>query len=207
MPQRNQLDSSPRLTEILREQSREIVAEWEAELRSVPIARDLDRPALIEQVPAFLDEIASMTEELEQRPIRQLPLDGFQIQTLGRLVGAFDLEQVVLELAVLRDCIITRLWQRCAPHTGQLLELRILNQAIDSAVTSSITRYTDARDRTLRELDRVFTEAVERPELEYLLHSLLRALLDLATPDVDTVAVLLRDGEILRVRATAGARS
>jgi PAS domain S-box-containing protein len=59
------------------------------------------------------------------------------------------------------------------------------------------------RATLLAALDRVFMAAVESSSLDELLERLLAILLE-AAPSVDTAAILLREGDVLRVRASVG---
>jgi PAS domain S-box-containing protein len=204
MAQRKHRSAPPRLTEILRDRRREIIAEWEDVFREFPIARELDHPTLVDQMPSFLDRIVLITEELQQGSVPELPLRAAEIHAVGRLDRGFDLEQIVIELALLRDCIITRMWGDRGHESELLLDLRILNQAIDKAVTATIRRYTEARDRSMQAFDRIVTAAVEMANLDDLLERLLDVLLDSTTPDVDLALIALREGDVLRVRAAVG---
>jgi len=199
-----QLSNSSRLAAILRNERPEILTEWSRAFGMLPIARDLDHPALIDHVPEFLDRIANIAEDLEAGRIVELPLKAAELHAVGRLGRGFDLGQIVIELALLRDCIITRLWSGHAQDSTLLLELTILNQAIDKAVTASIERFTEARDRTLLEFDQIVATAIAKPDLDGLLQAMVRVLLDRATPEVDTAAILLQDDGRLHVRAAVG---
>ncbi len=193
-----------RLGEVLRERRDEILVEWEAASRELAINRDLDRPALLDDLPEVLAGIADSAAAIATGDVADLPLRAAGVHATGRLSRGFDLEEVVSELALLRDCIVARMLGHGTPESEHAHELRVLNQAIDTTVTATIARYTEARDRTLREFDRVVTVAVEKHDLDEVLQSLLRVLLDRATPDIDTAAILLRDGDVLHVRATIG---
>ncbi|MBA3541864.1 MAG: GAF domain-containing protein [Deltaproteobacteria bacterium] len=192
---------SVRLTEVLRRQRHEILAEWEAAFRRDPVARDLDRPALVDSIPQYLDRIVELAENATR--VTDIPQKLAEFHGVGRLDRGFNLGQVVMELALLRDIIFRHCWQ---PHDDpdHLLQLQILNHAIDKALSASVSEYTEARERNLKELDRVVRAAVERPELDDSLRSLARLLLETSTRDVDLAAIMLRDGEMLRERVSVG---
>ena len=121
---------------------------------------------------------------------------------MQRLDEGFDLTQVVAELSMLRDCIL-KLWEQSVLDPSRLIELRIVNQAIDRAVSASVERFTRARDRTLIALDRIANEALESRSLDELLQRLLQVFVD-TTAAVDTAVILIREGDELRVRAARG---
>jgi PAS domain S-box-containing protein len=192
----------PRLSELIRAHRQEILATWEQAVRQLPVARNLDRPTLIDHIPSVLDRIADLADEIGTGGSPQLPADVAEIHAIERLGEGFDLAQVVIELSILRDCIM-RLWHARLQDSGHVLELRVLHQAIDKAVTASIDRYTKARDRTLQALDRIANAALESRTLDAFLQRLLSVLVE-TTAAVDTATILLREGEVLHVRASIG---
>jgi K+-sensing histidine kinase KdpD len=66
-----------------------------------------------------------------------------------------------------------------------------------------VVRYTEARERTLRALDRISSAALVNQDIESLLPRTLDAFLE-TTASVDSVALALFEEEALRVRATVG---
>ncbi len=168
----------------------------------MPVARDLDRPTLIDHIPMIIDRIADLADALGSGESPQLPGDLAEIHAVERLGEGFDLGQVVVEFCILRDCIV-RLWQKRLHDPAHLAELRLLHHAIDKAVTASIARYTKARDRTLQALDRIANAALESRTLDDFLHRLLSVLVE-TTSAVDAATILLRDGDNLYVRASMG---
>jgi len=196
------IEDHARMTYVLRHRRREILDDWQRAFRRQPIARDLDQPALLDHAPGFLDRIVKMAEAVEQGQTPELPLEDAGRHAVGRLGHGFDLGQVVTELTLLRDCIISRMGDG-PPVSIRLQELAILNEAIDKAVTASVIRYTELRDLSLQEFDESIRLAIEAPDLEQLLQNLLRVVVDKVS-NADTAAFLLRDGDVLRVRAAVG---
>src|SRR6185436_20352558 len=60
-----------------------------------------------------------------------------------------------------------------------------------------------ARDRTLQALDRIANAALESRTLDAFLHRLLSVLVE-TTAAVDTATILLREGDVLHIRASIG---
>jgi PAS domain S-box-containing protein len=168
----------------------------------LPVARTLDRPALIDHIPDVLERIARMADSLAKGEPPQPPEKEADLHAAIRLDEGFDLPQVVNEFTILRDCIM-RLWQETVVDPTHVEELRAVNLAIDKAVTASVDRFTRARDRTLTALDRIASEALESRNLDDLLQRLLRVFVEF-TAAVDTAAILIREGDSLRVRAARG---
>ncbi|MGE0871431.1 MAG: PAS domain S-box protein [Kofleriaceae bacterium] len=153
-------------------------------------------------MPDLLACIAGMAEELSTGGRPTLPSDVAELHAVERLREGFDLGQVVTEFALLRDAIL-RLWERDQFPPSQVSNLRLLNHAIDRAISESVERYTKARDRTLQSLDRISNAALESTCLDDFLGRLLGVLVE-TTPAVDTAAILLREADRLRVRASVG---
>jgi putative methionine-R-sulfoxide reductase with GAF domain len=192
-----------RLSTFIREHQAEILAQWAASVRELPRADGLEQPALVDHIPGFLARIAELADEYVAGGKPLLPSEIADLHALERLSEGFELDEVVRELAILRDCIV-RMWSEQARMTrSDALGIRALDQAIDRAIGASIQRYTAARDRTLQSLDRISAAALETRSLDAFLERLLRVLLE-TTAAVDTATIVLRDGDLLRTRASAG---
>jgi PAS domain S-box-containing protein len=190
----------PTLGAFIRAHKVEILAEWENLAQRLRAAAKLDRPALLDHIPALLDQIADSAEQLaagaQPRAVEIAKEHAFE-----RCDEGYDLEEVVAEYSVLRDCIL-RMWFEDAAledTTGP----RVLHQAIDQAVTESVQRFTQARDRTLTALDRISSAALETRSLGELLERLLQVFLE-TTAAVDSAVIMLIDQDVLRVRASVG---
>jgi signal transduction histidine kinase len=194
----------PTLAEFLRSRHAEIITRWVAAVRALPQARRLDRPRLLDHIPKILELITDLVETgiYNGGVARALPQTPPDLHALTRLDEGYDLETVISEYTVLRE-VILELWETERGESSPLGELRIFNNAVDQAVISSLSRYTKARHRTLEALDRVSSVALASGNLEEFLPKLLEVVQD-TTEAVDTVAVLLREGGQLRVRAAVG---
>jgi PAS domain S-box-containing protein len=192
----------PTVAALLRHRQTEILQEWEARVRDFPVARGLDRPALVDHVPELLERIADVADRLAHGHEGAVPPETADAHALERLELGFDLSQVVAEYAALREIVVSRiLRERTVEH--RTAALRIVNQAIDRAIAASVDRYTQARERTLAAIDRISTAAFESPSLDDLLQRLLQVFRE-TTGAVDTIALYLRDGDVLRMRAAVG---
>jgi signal transduction histidine kinase len=191
-----------RLADFLRERAQEILAHWEKEVMSVRSARKLSRPLLLDHLPDFIADLAIYVDDLRQGKDNAPPDENPQIHALERLEVGYDLAEVVEEYSVLRRCITELAFSR---HTPALRsgELPRLHEAIDMAISTSVTRYTEARERTLRALDRISSAALVHHDVESLLPGTLDAFLE-TTAAVDTVALSLREDGELRIRAAFG---
>ena len=195
-------DEPRRLADFLRENREQILAHWEAEVRKVRAAAHLERPLLLDHVPEFIDDLAEYIDELRTGHDVAPPEEQPRIHALERLEVGYDLAEVVAEYAVLRRCI-TELASRVHTPALRSAEMPRLHDAIDQAIATSVVRYTEARERTLRALDRIATAALVHHDVESLLPRILDAFLG-TTASVDTIALVLREDGVLRVRAAFG---
>ncbi|HEX8819308.1 MAG TPA: GAF domain-containing protein [Archangium sp.] len=196
-----------RLCDFIREHTPRILAEWERELRGHSPARALSQPRLLDHLPHLLNRVANVVETVhtgEHQTLESFP----EVHALERLEVGYDLEDVSHEYAVLRECVL-RLYEAHAEQVGvgplslMLREVRRFNQTFDEALSTAVSCYARTRERTLMALDRLSEAALGTEELETFLPKLLRIILE-STESVDCVALLLRDGEVLRMRAAVG---
>ena len=179
----------------------EILAEWKLVARGIPVAKTLPAIDLLDHVPELLDEIADLSDVFAAQPDIATPVDTARRHAIDRLAAGFDVTAVVDELSLLRSCILT-VWAR-QQLPGPPDELLALNRAIDRAIATSVARFSEARERTLTGIDRISTASLESLDLDDLLHRLLDVFVE-TTPAVDTAAILLVEGDRLRVRAVVG---
>jgi PAS domain S-box-containing protein len=189
------------LCEFLRSRHRQIMELWMGRVRAAGPAHDLPAPSLIDHLPAIISRVADMMEcgsEASPDLLESLP----EAHALDRLGRGFDLKDVVGEYALLRRCIL-ELWARERGDSIQLSQLERLDAAVDHSVALSIAEYASARERLLRAVDRIADAATGSADVAVFLSQLLQVTIETATA-VDTGAVLLREGEVLRVRAATG---
>lgn len=191
-----------RLSEFVRTNHDRIIREWAEAIRQLRVAEELSRPALLDHVPDLVTCLAdSMQEVADGHPARSLENLPDE-HAMARLDSGFELKDVVGEYLILRSTI-QRLWEEAEPDHRARKEISALDTAIDRAVARSVERYTHARDRTLRALNRISAAALASEDVEAFLPKLLRVLME-TTEAVDAVAILLLEGGALRLRATAG---
>ena len=190
------------LSDFIRKNKGQILEDWMAGIRQLPIAQGLVRPALLDHLPQLLDRIADMADADDGSGRPSGPWAPATAHALARLDEGYDLGEVVTEYALLRECILKQ-WEQHGVRAADPSELRVLNRAIDYAISVSVARFTDARDRTLRALDHISAAALGNDRLETFLPALLLVLRE-TTSSVDWASVLLRDGDDFVVRATVG---
>ncbi len=193
-----------RIAALIRQHRDEIVRRWEAAVRAMPRARELDPPTLIDHIPDLLERIAQAIDELSRGRTPTQHREVAERHAMSRLEEGFDLQEVIGELRMLRQCVF-RVLADPAAGIVQLDELRALDDAIDAAISGSVEHYIQIRERTLQGFDRITTAALESSSLDDLLRRLLQVLHE-TTPAIDTSSIYLRDGDVLRLRAAVGVR-
>ena len=145
-----------RLSTFIRENTEQILSEWETFARALPMGGTMDVATLRDHAKEMLEVIArdlataqthrqQSKKALGQSDARQsTPATAAQEHGAGRAEGGFSIAQMVSEFRALRASVI-RLWteqHREAAHTD-LEDMIRFNEAIDQAIAESITRYTD----------------------------------------------------------------
>ena len=121
-----------------------MLSRWRHQLRQLDSARHLDTPTLNDHIPQFLEELV--------RALRS----GFDETIPGALSGStplahgsqrfedgFDIEEVVVEYHLLRDCI-----HDLADGNGLNLQgkpFRVVNQVLDSAIGLAVKTFASQR--------------------------------------------------------------
>jgi PAS domain S-box-containing protein len=198
-------DEPRRLADFLRQRHDEILKRWERDVSRLRPAKFLSRPALLDHIPDFLRQLADFVSASRDHhstvPPQQFPV----VHAIERLDVGYDLDEVVAEYAILRECITTLAQAEGSPSLLSA-ELPRLHNALDLAIAASVERYSKTRERTLKALDRISTAALGEREIEGFLPKTLAALLE-TTPSVDSASILLIENGRLHVRAAAGLAS
>src|SRR5687767_581233 len=113
---------SSELAAFLQREQDEILACWLAKARQMPGAGNLSEPALVDHIPALLEELALSLAAGEALPSH----DAAEEHGLARLKEGFSLGQVVSELSTLRDCV-ARLFLKRHPRVESFDALQNLS--------------------------------------------------------------------------------
>ena len=149
-----------RLSAFIRENSKDIIAEWENFARSlVPAAEGMSPLSLrnhISYILAFIaDDIDTVQTDSEQTDKSRgkkpkVAMDSVaEIHAALRQAGGFNLDQMVSEYRALRASV-TKLWGARAlePTRQSAADLVRFNEAIDQATTESISYYSKKVDHS-----------------------------------------------------------
>jgi PAS domain S-box-containing protein len=132
-----------RLADFLRERRAAILDRWEAAVRKLRPAQGLRRPALLDHIPEFLEELAAFVGDLREHRPAAPPENIPRVHAVERLEMGYELADVVEEYSVLRSSIIEMAAEEHAPAVRSN-ELPRLHRAIDLAIALSVQRYQQA---------------------------------------------------------------
>jgi len=141
-----------RLADFLRERRSAILDRWEAAVRQLRPAKDLRRPALLNHIPQFLEELEDFVGDLREHRPAAPPEDIPRLHAVERLEMGYDLADVVEEYSLLRSCILEMAAEEHTPAVRSN-ELPRLHRAIDLAIALSVQRFEQAAAELRSKLD------------------------------------------------------
>lgn len=133
---------SRKLPDLIRDNREELLAYWRKRVRQLPSAKGLDRPTLHDHIPIFLDELAYAFESQAEGAVihGQMEIGSPPSHGVQRFEHGFNLEEVVAEYNILRDCIHNLADKNSISLQGQ--PFHILNSALDAAIAAAAKAYT-----------------------------------------------------------------
>ena len=128
------------LSAVLLEERESLLAHWRARVLEIPAARKLDVPALNDHMPRFVAEVAAALRRAEDGDgapnVASPPAHGGQ-----RFDDGFDIEQVVAEYAIVRNCILELAERHQVAVQGG--PLRVLNEVLDAAIGAAVKTFAE----------------------------------------------------------------
>src|SRR5580704_14309899 len=100
------IDVLDKLARLIESDRDALLAEWRAQVRALPAARDLDVPTLNDHIPDLLTELATALRTRSGQTIAEALLEGTPpAHGVQRVKDGFDIEEVVAEYNILRGCV------------------------------------------------------------------------------------------------------
>ena len=181
----NDLD---KLAVLIRQERQALLARWRKQVKELPSARHLDIPTLNDHIPDLLDELAAALQSRSDQTIPQAHCEGSPpAHGRQRVRDGFDIEEVVAEYNILRDCL-----HDLADDNGLSLQgkpFHIVNRVLDVAIGSAVQTFATQRALEVqhrREEYLAFVAHDLRTPLNAI--SLAARVLDLTLPVRDTSA-------------------
>ena len=137
----NDLD---KLTVLIRQERQALLARWRKQVKELPSARHLDIPTLNDHIPDLLDELAAALQSRSDQTIPEALCEGSPpAHGRQRVRDGFDIEEVVAEYNILRDCL-----HDLADDNGLSLQgkpFHIVNRVLDVAIGSAVQTFATQR--------------------------------------------------------------
>lgn len=127
-----------------------ILANWRAQVRRLPSAKDLDLPTLNDHMPVWIAELASALRTLSAAPVDDdvdaaaIPL----VHGVQRFEDGFDIGEVVAEYNILRDCVHGVAERIDVELRGTAR--RIVNKIFDDAIGSAVKAFAESQARDVQ---------------------------------------------------------
>ena len=135
-----EIDILDKLARLIEKERDALLGEWRAQVRALPAARDLSVPTLNDHIPELLIELATALRSQSDQTIAQALLRGTPpAHGLQRVKDAFEIEEVVAEYNILRDCI-----HDLAERNGLNMQgkpFHVLNRVLDGAIGSAVQSF------------------------------------------------------------------
>lgn len=132
------------LATLIEQQKELLLADWRAQIRQLPSAKNLDTPTLNDHIPLLLRELGSALRHGSEISIAQAHAGGTPAQHgAQRLDDGFEIDEVVAEYNVLRGCI-----HDLAEANGLNLQgkpFHIVNRVLDQAISVAAQTYSTSR--------------------------------------------------------------
>ncbi len=142
------MNTLDRLATALLEERDTVLARWREQVRALPSASHLDLPTLNDHMPVWLAELASALLASLKAPGELEEAASPSAHGLQRFTDGFDIEEVVAEYNILRDCV---------HELGERLEVdlrgnsrSILNRAFDDAIAGAVKAFAQCQAREVR---------------------------------------------------------
>jgi two-component system, OmpR family, phosphate regulon sensor histidine kinase PhoR len=133
------LQNHEKLAELIKRDREPLLARWRGQVRELPSARKLDVPTLNDHVPTLLDELAAALC-LPELTIPQSLRDGSPpTHGIQRVQDGYDIEEVVAEYNILRDCVHDLAESNALNIQGK--SFHILNRVFDTAIRLAVQSF------------------------------------------------------------------
>ena len=149
------INNSEALANLIEQQSETLLTRWRCELRKLDSAKNLDVPTLNDHIPVLLRELSvalrvGSNEGVADARAHSPPEHGIQ-----RFADGFDIEEVVSEYNILRNCIHDLATEENLSLQGK--SFTILNVVLDKAIGTAVKTYAERS-----------AEEVQQKRAEYL---------------------------------------
>ena len=125
-----------------------VLLRWREQVRSLPSARQLDSPTLIDHIPGWISELAAALLTISEMPEDSGTASSPLAHGQQRFEDGFDIEEVVSEYNILRDCV-----HELAERHGVDIRgpgRRFVDRVFDEAIGSAVKAFADGQAREVQ---------------------------------------------------------
>lgn len=128
------------LARLIEQDQSNLLARWRACVRELPSARHLDTPTLNDHIPVLLAELATALRSGSDETIAHALVAGSApAHGMQRLTDTFDIEEVVAEYNMLRECVHDLATRHSLSMQGE--PFHVLNRLLDGAIGAAVQSY------------------------------------------------------------------
>lgn len=140
-----QFNATKELAALIDAHQEALLAYWRMKVRELPAAKSLDKPTLNDHIPVLLNELAFALALADSEAIHSQITEGSSTtHGLQRLENGFEVEEVVAEYNILRNCIHELAEKHNVILVGKAVQF--LNDTLDAAIASAIKAYVDQQN-------------------------------------------------------------
>lgn len=185
---------------LLRSEQDRILDRWVERARTLDKPALLDTPGLLDSGPQIVRALAHYIDTHQRGTREPVSNDVATAHAEARLSQGYDIRTLLAEYAFLRDTILGVIeGARLNDPEG----VRHFHMGLDAMMAATADAFSRARQTTLEALARVGEVVTETASLDDFLSRLLGVLLE-TNAAVDSLYVLLAEGDRLRIRAAVG---
>src|SRR5260370_15056752 len=120
-----------RLAELIHANRDQLLKRWAERVQARLAPRKLSKPELMDRLPDFIDDLVHALRGEGSPPVA-LVTEAAKEHGKQRFRSGFDIEAVVLEYGVVRECVFELISEPHYPPTGQ--EFRMLSKCLIDAI-------------------------------------------------------------------------
>ncbi len=125
-----------------------VLLRWREQVRALPSAAKLDLPTLNDHIPGWIAELAACLVTASEAPEGDTCASSPLAHGLQRFEDGFDIEEVVAEYNILRDCIHELGERHGVSLAGQ--DRHFLDKFFDDAIGAAVKAFADSQAREVQ---------------------------------------------------------
>jgi signal transduction histidine kinase len=136
-----------RLAELIHANRDQLLKRWAERVQARLAPRKLSKPELMDRLPDFIDDLVHALRGEGSPPVA-LVTEAAKEHGKQRFRSGFDIEAVVLEYGVVRECVFELISE--PDYTPTVQEFRMLSKCLIDAIAAAISEYAGQREEEVR---------------------------------------------------------